>query len=98
MSRTLKATCAYCGDEFLAERNTAKFCRPAHRTAYNGLKTRIENQYLVACRAIDEIARIRTYHKHTSATCTDAFDAIEKYAGSQYMTIWIERKSEPDSK
>lgn len=29
------AVCQHCGEEFRAERSTAKFCKPAHRVAYH---------------------------------------------------------------
>lgn len=72
MSRTLKKTCKFCGSEFLAERSTAKFCKPAHRIAYNRLPMRIAGMWERALHEIVQITVLTEAHPHLSAHAYDA--------------------------
>ena len=73
-------TCLYCGEEFTRERISGKFCEPAHRTAYNRLPKRVENQMQVALDAIHIIAELRRSHRHLGVAANDAMEEIEYYA------------------
>lgn len=64
MSRTLKVTCSFCGDEFLAERSSAKFCTPKHRIAYNRLEGRIERLKNAALDYVWDIKKLAEDHPH----------------------------------
>ncbi len=79
MSRTLKITCEFCGDEFTAERISAKFCKPAHRIAYNRLHRRIANQMNAAMDRIWEISDLCKKHPHLHPDTDAAFVLIGEY-------------------
>lgn len=34
-AKSMQKKCLYCGEEFTAKRDSARFCKPAHKVAYN---------------------------------------------------------------
>ncbi len=79
MSKTLQATCKFCGKEFLAERSTAKFCTPSHRTAYNRLEARIEGLMHAALDYMWDIERIAKEHPDFERKAAEAMMTAEGY-------------------
>lgn len=82
MSRTLKVTCKFCGDEFLAERSTAKFCTPKHRIAYNRLEGRIETLMHASLDYMWDINQIAKTHPHFEKKAAEAMMIAENYIAS----------------
>lgn len=79
MSRTLKVTCHFCGEEFLAERSTAKFCKPTHRISYNRLEGRIERLMNAALDYMWDINQIGKKHPDFSGQAVRAMQIAEGY-------------------
>lgn len=87
MSRTLKATCAFCGDEFVAERSTAKFCSRKHRTAYNRLPMKIATMWDIVTDNIVQIAVITEEHPHLYGHADAAYSMIEAQVKHQHKKL-----------
>lgn len=88
MSRTLKVTCKFCGEEFLAERSTAKFCKPAHRIAYNRLEARIETLMNAALDYMWDIEKIAKDHPDTRHMAISAMLTSENYIENKRLKLW----------
>ena len=77
MSRTLKVNCAFCGEEFLAERSTARFCKPSHRIAYNRLDARVETLMNAALDYMWDINQLAKAHPHIAKKAATAMLTAE---------------------
>lgn len=98
MSRTLKATCAFCGDEFLAERSTAKFCKSAHRMAYNRLEGRIQRCMNAALDYMWDINHIAETHPHLATKAAEAMMTAENYIASHREKLGYRRAKHEERK
>lgn len=87
MSRTLKVICKFCGNEFLAERSTAKFCKPAHRIAYNRLEARIERLMNAALDYMWDINQLAKTHPHIQKEAVTAMIIAEGYISSHRQAL-----------
>lgn len=75
-----KKNCLYCNEEFTAQRNTGKFCKPAHRAAYNRLETRVHNMLNAAIYRIYDLADLAREHPHIAPDVDIALKDIAKFA------------------
>jgi len=92
MSRTLKVTCQYCGEEFLAERSTAKFCTPKHRIAYNRLEGRIETLMNAALDYMWDINLLAKTHPHVGKKAARAMLIAEGYIAANREALGYKAK------
>lgn len=88
MSRTLERKCKFCGVKFLAQRSTAKFCKPSHRTAYNRLPARIEGLMNSALDHMWEIEKIAKDHPDTMHLVIAAMLTAENYTEHKRLQLW----------
>lgn len=98
MSRTLKKTCKFCGDEFLAERSTAKFCKPKHRIAYNRLEGRIERLMNAALDYMRDINQLAETHPHVAKKAAEAMMTAENYIASHREKLGYRRAKHVERK
>lgn len=98
MSRTLKVTCKFCGDEFLAERSTAKFCTPKHRLAYNRLEGRIERLMNAALDYMWDINDLAKKHPHVATKSAEAMMIAENYIASHREKLGYKKSKHVERK
>lgn len=79
--------CAYCGDEFTRKRSTGKFCKPAHRTAYNYLPYRIAGMWERALHDIVQITMITEDYPHLYDYADDAYKMITAQVKHQHKKL-----------
>lgn len=79
MSRTLELKCQFCGDNFMAERITAKFCKPSHRVDYNRLEGRVDRLMHAALDYMWDIEHLAKKHPHLLEHVTSAMQTSENY-------------------
>ena len=72
--------CEYCGEEFTRKRITGKFCKPAHRTAYHGLKNIIERAMNSAMDDTYKISELSDRYPHMRPDAKYALERISDYA------------------
>ncbi len=94
MSRTLKASCKFCGDDFLAQRSTAKFCTPKHRIAYNRLEGRIETLMNAALDYMWDIDKIAKDHSDTINMAIAALQTAEDYIEHKKLKLLEQRREQ----
>lgn len=94
MSRTLKVNCDFCGSEFLAERSTARFCRPAHRIAKNRLGSRIEALMNAALGNMQSIEKIAKNHPDTIHMAIAAMQGAEDYTEGKRLKLLEQRREQ----
>lgn len=64
MGRHVKVKCFFCGEEFLAQRRSAKFCSANHRKAYSRLFEKITDQTGNAGYAVGNIISLVQQYPH----------------------------------
>lgn len=98
MSRTLKVTCSFCGDEFLAQRRSAKFCTPKHRIAYSRLEGRIETLMNAALDYMWDINHMAETHPHVAKKAAEAMMTAENYIASHREKLGYRRAKHVERK
>jgi hypothetical protein len=58
-------TCKYCGTEFTAQRKSAQYCKPAHRTAHYRMVQRVNHIRRQALTLMTELRNIASQHPQT---------------------------------
>lgn len=77
--------CAYCGDEFIATRRTAKYCSDNCRVKYNNIDSQLAGYLGTAIMAIENIQKVlEEYPEFTVQIDSDLQGIIRKATSVQF--------------
>lgn len=74
----VEVVCVYCKKTFIAQRRSAKFCKPSHRTQYNRLATDVHNWSVAALEAMRRLSELQSEFPHLQGKVHTAMHSIKE--------------------